>query len=345
MLSNVELAFFFKQLHYLTKRGITLYPAIELIYLDIGSNTLKKPLKLILNSLREGECFSTILYEKIKIPLFIANIIHVGENEGSLSSAFEKASNYLHTKIELQRKVQGALTYPILLVILGFFVISWILLNILPQFKEIYAQAGVLLPLPTRILFKIQYILVNFWWALPALIALSFLALLLIYRQDFKLILAKHLYSIPVFGSFSYYFTLMNFLSNLGSLHNSGVSLIKSLQLTIDTTHNLYFKTKLKTVLTKVLEGEKLSISLWETKLFPAIIIKMIMAGEETAELDKILMQLTDYLHDELDIKLKRAVNLIGPVSLILIGFIIAFIAIAFLLPLFRMSGAIHNAG
>ncbi|MDD5456475.1 MAG: type II secretion system F family protein [Candidatus Margulisbacteria bacterium] len=343
MFSNLELAFFFKQLHYLVKRGISLYPAIELIYVDVGSKSLKKPLKIILNALKEGGNFSDILYEKIHIPLFLVNIIKVGENEGTMEHALAKASNYLESKIELWNKIQSALAYPIILVCLGVGILTWIMIAIIPQFELIYQQANVKLPLPTIIIFKLRHFFALYWWTIPLVIGSIILIIIMLLRDKLKYYLSQYVYSIPVIGTIAYYFTLMNFLSNLGSLHSSGIQLVKSMSLTLETTQNLYFKTKLKQVLPQVIEGKKLSIALWETKFFPAIVIKMIMAGEESSELDKILLQLTDYLNDELDNQLKKFVSLIGPISLIIIGFFVAFISLAFLLPLFRMTGVVHN--
>lgn len=343
MLSSLELAFFFKQLHFLVKRGISLYPAIELIRADIGSRSLGRPMDILLGGLREGSLFSEILYSQLRVPLFITNMIRVGENEGSLVNSLEKASDYLQGRIDLTRKIQNALLYPITLVLLGSGILVWILTQVLPQFKMIYEDAGVQLPLPTRVLFYVQGVMAQIWWKAPLVLMMIGAVMFFLFRRELPFLVSKVVYRIPLIGTFRYYFSVMNFVSNLGSLHGSGMSLIQSFQLTLSATHNLYLKSILSAGLTQIIEGRKLSDALHETGFFPAIVVRMMMAGEESGELDRVLMQLTDYLGEELDIRLQRFVALIGPLSLIVIGFFVAFMSLSFLLPLFRMTGVLRH--
>ncbi len=343
MFSSLDLAFFFKQLHFLVKRGVTLYPAIELIRADIGSRSLGRPMDILLSGLREGNSFSEILFSKLQVPLFITNIIRVGENEGSLVNSLEKASGYLQNRIELTRKIQNALLYPITLVVLGSGILVWIMTQVLPSFKLIYEEAGVQLPLPTRVLFYLHAVFVQIWWKGPLVLVFVSGTLFFLFRKELPFLISKYVYRIPLIGTFRYYFSVMNFVSNLGSLHGSGMSLIQSFQLTLSATHNLYLKSLLRNALTKIIEGSKLSMALHEAGFFPAIVIKMIMAGEESGELDQVLMQLTDYLGEEMDVRLQRFVALIGPLSLIIIGFFVTFMSLSFLLPLFRMTGVIRH--
>ena len=344
MFNNLELAFFFKQLHYLLKRGISLYPALELIYSDNSNKALKKTIRTILEALREGETFSEILHLRIGIPLFISNMLQIGENEGTLANALEKASQYIERKMDLTNKVKTALAYPTVLVVLALGILTWINIRILPQFKIIYEDAGIKLPLPTQIIFETHLFLAHYWWTFPLSVAITAIIIYLLWRKELPLFLARIVFVFPVAGTLHYYFTMMNFVSNLGSLHHSGLSLMKSLQLTKEATPNIWLKGKLESVQRQLIEGEKLSVALSQTQFFPAIIIKMIMTGEETAQLDTILMHLTDYLSDELEIELNRFISLIGPVSLVIIGAFIAFISVSFLLPLFSMSSTIHYA-
>lgn len=344
MLSELELTFLFRQLHYLIQSGFSLYPALEMIYLDVGSSAIRKPLKMILGALKEGEMLSSVLMEKLKVPLFVVNMIRVGESNGDLASALQRASVYMEKKVELKKQLTSALSYPALLLSLGLIILVWVNIQILPHFEEIFSQSGILLPLPTRIVFAIHHFLIRHWWNLILGLVVSVGLFALFLRGQLIIFFSKARFSIPVFGAFSYYVTLMTFLTNLGSLHQAGMSLIKSLDLTIQTTSNRYLKGLLQEAQLKIIEGEKLSTALWETQFFPVIVIKMITVGEESAQLDEILIKLNDYLSEELENELKRFMNLIGPISLIIVGIFIAFVSLSFLLPLFRMTGVIHVA-
>lgn len=299
-------------------------------------------MKLILSSLREGEALSSILYKKLSVTLFITNVIKVGENNGALEGSLKKASTYLEQKIALKNKITLALTYPALLFAFGMIILYVVVRHVIPKYLEIFQSYDIPLPKPTLVLLKLSELLSKYWWNIPLVLLITSLIVYLLFKKDIKMFLSKISFSIPIFGTFKYYITLMNFLSNLGSLHNSGLSIVKSLQLSISTTHNIYFKEQLETVITKIIEGEKLSTSLWGTKFFPAIVIKMIMVGEETAELDKMLLQLTDYLNSELEIELQRFISLIAPICMIFIGFFVVFIALALLLPTFNIVKVLH---
>ncbi len=327
------------------RRGVSLYPAIELIASDVGSHKLKKPLRMILDDLREGESFSRTLHEKAGVSLYIANLIHVGENEGSLLNSLEKAAKQLNDQIDWNRNLQNALAYPITLIVLGTTVLLWVLLNLLPNFAMIYTDAGIRLPLPTRILFALQHGLVTWGW--KTLLGMGVVAIVLgiLYRPQLKRWWAKWQFEIPLFGTFRYHYMIMNLLSNIGSLHGSGLTVIKSLQLTHESISNTYIKTLIENVMRDLIEGERLSVAFSKTGFFPPLVIRMMMAGEESAELHTILMQLTEYMSDQLDATLKRFLAIIGPASIILIGIFVLFIAMAFLLPLFRMTGVIHRGG
>ncbi|OGI11367.1 MAG: hypothetical protein A2Y40_05825 [Candidatus Margulisbacteria bacterium GWF2_35_9] len=342
MFSSLELVFFFKQLHHLISSGISLYPAIELIYLDIGSNKLKKPLQLILSALREGESLSNILHSKLNVDLFITNVIKVGENNGELGQALNKACQYLEQKISLKNKIILALSYPAILFTFGIIIVTIVVRTVIPKYLEIFQSYEIELPTPTRILLKVYELFTSYWWNIPLVMIVTGLIVYLLFKKDIKMFLSKTSFSIPIYGTFKYYITLMNFLSNLGSLHNSGISIVKSLQLSIATTNNAFFKHQLTGVIQKIIEGEKLSIALWNTRFFPAIVIKMIMVGEETAKLDKMLLQLTDYLNSELEIELQRFIVLIAPVCMVFIGLFVIFIALALLLPTFNIVKVLH---
>ncbi len=327
------------------RRGVSLYPAIELIATDEGSKKLRKPLQSILEDLREGVSFSQTLHNKAGVSLYIANLIHVGENEGSLLNSLEKAAKQLNDQIDWNRNLQNALAYPITLIVLGTTVLLWVLLNLLPNFAMIYADAGIRLPLPTRILFALQRGLVTWGWKTLLVLGIVALGLAILYQPQLKRWWSKWQFEIPLMGTFRYHYMMMNLLSNLGSLHGSGLTVIKSLQLTHDSIANTYIKTLIEQVMRELIEGERLSVAFNKTGFFPPLVIRMMMAGEESAELHTILMQLSEYMSDQLDTALKRFLAIIGPASIILIGVFVLFIAMAFLLPLFRMTGVIHHGG
>jgi len=134
LLGDQDLIYFFRQLQYLLNSGISLYPSIKLIHSDNDNHKTKKVITDIVLSLREGDSFSKVLAEKVKVGVFITNIIRVGEHEGTLNDAVEKVIDYLERKQELKRKVMNAFSYPLLLTVVGLAILLWINIQIIPKF-------------------------------------------------------------------------------------------------------------------------------------------------------------------------------------------------------------------
>ncbi len=342
MLGDLELIWFFRQLQYLLKSGISLYPSVNIIQNDADDPKIKRVIREIVLSLREGENFSYVLHEKVKTGIFITNIIKVGEHKGTLDQALGKAIEYLQRKIELKRKLVNALSYPILLTVLSIGILFWVNVQIIPNFQEVYLQAGVALPLPTRILFFAHHFFVKYWLHILLLIITVCFVIYWFVRKDLKMYFAKTQYLIPVVGRIYYQVSLLVFLSNFGTLQQSGITVIKSLRLSIDSMNNIFFKSKLELVYEKVLEGMKVSNALEETKFFPNMVIQMLNTGEESASLGDVCTKVSEHLDQEMDILIHRLIGVIGPISLIIIGMFVAFVSISFLLPLFRMTSVIH---
>lgn len=342
MLGDLELTWFFRQLQYLLNSGISLYPSIQIIYDDAEDKKIKAIIKEIVLRLREGDTFSHILHEKLKTNIFITNIIKVGEHKGTLDHALNKAIEYLQRKIELKRKLLNALSYPALLALLSIGILLWVNIQIIPNFQEVYSQAGVVLPLPTRILFFTHHFFFDNWLKIILffIILISFAYFIL--RKNIKMYYAKAQYVLPIFGKIYYYLSMLVFLSDLGTLQQSGITVIKSLRLSIDSVGNLFFKEKLEGVYNKVLEGMKVSKALDESKFFPNMVVQMLTTGEESSALGDVCTKVSEHLDQEMDELIHRLIGLIGPIALIIIGVFVAFISMSFLLPLFRMTSIIH---
>ncbi len=342
MLGDLELMWFFRQLQYLLNSGISLYPSIQIIHNDAEEPKIKKIVKEIVLSLREGNNFSQVLHEKVKTGIFITNIIKVGEHKGTLDHALNKAIEYLQRKIELKRKILNASSYPVLLAVLSIGILLWVNIQIIPNFQEVYSQAGVVLPLPTRILFFMHnFITDNFFRMILLVIFLSAISYFFM-RKDLKMYIAKAQYVLPVFGRIYYYLSMLVFLSDFGTLQQSGITVIKSLRLSIDSVNNIFFREKLEVVYDKVLDGMKVSKALEETKFFPNMVVQMLTTGEESSALGDVCTKVSDHLDQEMDMLIHRIIGLIGPISLVIIGIFVAFISMSFLLPLFRMTAVIH---
>jgi type IV pilus assembly protein PilC len=342
LLGEVETIWFFKQVRYLLNSGMSLYPTLQVIYSDSEDIVLRDILKGILAGLKEGNSFSDVLRKKLKINFFIANIIKVGEHKGTLDYSLDKVISYLHRKQELKKKIINALSYPLLLFIMSFFILMWVNIVIVPNFYEVYSQANIRLPLPTLILFYSNKFISNYGLFIIGAIAFLFVVFLILYKKKLKLFFDKLQFNIFIYGRIYYLFSVIIFLSNLGTLQQSGITVIKSLKLSIDATNNMYFRRKLEKVYSQVLEGTKLSKALEKTQFFPNMVIEILATGEEASALGEVCGSISEHLDSEMETKISQIVTLIGPISLIIIGGFVAFISLSFLLPLFRMTSIVN---
>ena len=263
-------------------------------------------------------------------PTYYPTILSAAERSGDLPGALRTLNLYLERDLRSKRAVRSAMTYPIVLIALTFVAVTVLSTFVLPKFESFFSSLDVKLPLTTRMLLSSTRFVGTFWWAIGLGIAAFFTTLVVMYRNPKgRYLLDRGLISMPVFGSLVRLVALERFCRVLSTLVKTNVPLPEALDLAGKSTANKVYERTIAEARERVLSGEGLAGPLSESKIFPAAAIQILRVGEESGELESQLTQAASYYADELDHRMKNFTALIEPVTLLLLGGGVGFVAVA----------------
>jgi type IV pilus assembly protein PilC len=262
-------------------------------------------------------------------------MVKAGEAGGVLDTILQRLAMYMEKAQALKRKVIGASIYPASVITIAVLIVSGILIWVIPQFKVVFDDLGAELPIPTVVLMKLSDFLVAFWWLLPGVPFLMFV----IYRTMVKnkggrVALDKAKLHMPLFGDIIKKAVVSRFCRTLGTLISSGVPILEALAIVKNAVGNEVIANAVQIVHDSIREGETIAEPLAQTKVFDDIVINMIDVGEETGELDKMLIKVADNYDEEVDAAVGALMSIMEPAMIIGMGLTIGFIVVALFLPL-----------
>lgn len=337
--SRADIQTFTAELSTLLNAGLPLDSGLRIIADISGTGGMKNVIQSLQNSVREGVSFSDALQKHPGIfPRLYINIIRAGESGGTLNVALEKLSEFLESEKDLREHIVSALIYPAILVATGGISMIVLFIFVLPKFSVIFAELGGALPLPTRMLISIGNGLKASWWMLlPLMIAGWFTARHYIattpagrYRWD----------SIKMWlmGGLIQKLETARFCRTLGMLLKSGVPLIRALNNAREVIGNQVIASSLDAVSKGAKEGRGIVVPLTEANVFPALALSMIKVGEDSGQLDEMLLKVASAYEKTLRETVRRFMSLLEPVLILAMGLIIGFIVISMLMGIFSIT-------
>lgn len=342
----VEKLMFTKHLSIMIKSGVPIYEAIDTLGSHAKSKYFRKILKNILKDIENGKS----LYQALaKYPhvfdKFYTSLIKVSEESGTLEETLNFLSEQLAKDYALKKKIQGAMFYPGVILVAGVSISAFISVFVLPQLVDFFDALEVELPMPTKILLFVANLMKHQGVLIFAsLFGFMFLFRILISTNFFKPVWDKFLLFIPVLGKLIKYGQLARFCRNLATLIKSGVPITEGLKTASDTMSNEIFKRYLKRVREDLIKGQSISASLEKRKFreIPPMMVRMIAVGERTGNLEEVLLYLDEFYEDEVDDLAKNLTTILEPILLVGIGAMVAFIAIAIIGPIYKVTGNIQ---
>ena len=271
------------------------------------------------------------------------NMIKVGETGGVLDRVLRQLSSFMEKEQALRSSIVTALAYPAIVVCVGFLSVSVLVFFVIPKLSMVFADFGADLPLPTKILIGTSQFLVSRWWQI--IIFGAFLGWVLNkYRQSptGKTQVDLFVHRLPVMGSMLTKAHIARFARTMGTLISSGIPVLQSLALVMETTTSQLLANALSDVRDKVQRGEGLSVPLRETAQFPPMVVNLIAVGEESGTLDKMLDQIAENYDVEVEHAIKRFITLFEPLVIILIAVGVGGVIVSFLLPILKIGEVIH---
>ena len=332
--------FLTRHLSAILKSGISLSEALEILGEDTSKPIFKKILSAAKMNLERGQPLSSTLesYSQYFSPVFIG-LVKAGEVSGTLEETLEGLGDQLRRDYEMKKRVQSAMIYPAILLSASLLIVVLLLTFIMPRLTKALLQAKVSLPWITRFLIGLSQIFSsNPILTLFIFILLSVSFLFLIKSKFGKKIIIRALEKMPISGNLIKKLALVRFSRTFRNLLASGLSAFESLDITAKTIGIQSYETALLNIREEIKKGATISSSFKERReFFPQLVISIIAVGEKTGTLEKSLVTIADYYDEEADRILKNIVSLIEPALLVVMGIVIASIALSILLPIYQL--------
>jgi type II secretory pathway component PulF len=331
--------FFTKQLGVLLKSGVPLVQALDLL-----SQQTEGQLRDIVISLRdvieEGGSLADGLsdYPHIFNNIYI-QLIKAGEASGKLDFILQRLTTYLERSDSLRKKIKGALTLPVIQLVVIIVVVFGLLLFVVPTITNTFRKQGATLPLPTRILVGMSETLQNYYILVGAFFVIIPVGIYMWSRTEkvsYRLDQIK--LKIPIVKYFARMGAVVQFSNTLGMLLQAGVNLSESLHIVTNIVDNKILTQKLKTAEDKIIKQGKISQYLKQTGLFPPVAIYLINTGEQSGQLDHMLITVARYYEDELSEYSDGLSARLGPIMILLMAMIVGSVILAVVLPMNQMG-------
>jgi type IV pilus assembly protein PilC len=322
------------------RAGISLRSALE----GIGEQTTHKAFKKVIEQLRSdvesGTQFSEALVAHPKLfgPLYV-NMVRASEMSGSFSAMLDRIAGYIGQQLETRKMVIGASIYPGVIGTLAIGVTVFLLTFVLPKFYAIFEGKEEVLPLATVFLMGMSRLMIAQWpIILGAVALLGGLGFGVLRTEVGKFWLDKMKLSVPLLRAMFRSLYISRSLQTMGQLINAGVPMLDTLSITGDIAGNQLFTMMWRKVYTSVKQGKKIAAPLQNETLLPRAVTQMISAGEESGKLGEVLDEISTYYAKALKDQIKAVTGMIEPIMILIMGTVVGFIAMAIILPIFKMS-------
>ncbi|MDX2494710.1 MAG: type II secretion system F family protein [Desulfuromusa sp.] len=338
--SSADLAATTRQLGTLLSAGISLDEAL----LSLGEQTDQPLLGNTLMAIREKILQGSSLHEAMNdhrgvFPDLFVNMIQVGESSGTLDQVTFQLADFLDEQARIKSRIQAATAYPLLMVLVGSGVLTFLFIFVVPKITLMLTEVDRALPWPTQLLIAFSDAVKN-WWLIFLLIIIASVVAFHRYRKTPS---GKHkidslLLKIPVFGRLNLLISTAWFSRTLGTLLQSGVPLLKALDISNGLLRNVVLSDAIDKARQHVQEGGSLAKSLKESAVFPPMVAQMTAAGEKSGQLESMLSRLADSYDHQTDLSITGLLSLLEPILILVMGGVVGFVVLAILLPLFEAS-------
>ncbi|OPY15589.1 MAG: Type II secretion system protein F [Syntrophus sp. PtaB.Bin075] len=323
--------------------GLPLIQCLDLLAQQETNKTFAKAITAIKEDIEGGSSLTDALkkYPEIFDELFV-NLIAAGESGGILDVILGRLSTYMEKAMKLKRKVKGALTYPISVLVISIGVVTLLLLKVIPVFQKLFADMGGALPAPTQFLVNASAFMQNYFVYMVAGVIAAFFAFKQFYRTEKGTVLVDSmLLKMPVFGPLLKKVAVAKFTRTLSTMMSSGVPILDGLAIVSKTSGNRIVEEALMNTRRSISEGKTIAEPLEASGLFPPMVVQMIAVGEHTGALDAMLAKIADFYDDEVDAAVSAMTALLEPFMMVFLGGVVGGMIIAMYLPIFQMASVV----
>ena len=339
-----DLALFSRQLATLVNAGVSMVRGLGVMCDQCANPRLKIALTEVLDDVQQGTNFSDALRKHPKVfdKLYCA-MVQAGETGGVLDDVLARLATLLEDSARLTNQIKSAMTYPIVVSSIAVLIFLAMCIFIIPVFDGVFKSLGGELPAFTQILVNISNFLKS--EKIFILPALAF-AFVFVYNRVYatpagQLYLDGVFLKLPLFGDLVVKTAVARFARTFGSLSRAGVPILASLEITAETAGNLVISNAIHSARNAVREGGQIAPAREKTEVFPVMALQMVSIGEETGEIDKMLMKVADFYENEVEESVKALTSLMEPLMIVVLGGMVGSIIVGMYLPIFSIMDKI----
>ncbi len=343
-ISAADITVFTRQLSTMMKAGLPMMQAFDIAAKGHANPSMTSMLLNIRSDVEQGHTLADSFAKYPKyFDRFYCNLVRAGETGGVLESILDKLSLYKEKTQSIKKKVRGALTYPIAVVVVAIALIFVMMMYVLPAFAKVYLEMGVPLPGLTQVMMNISdffvaygiYMLIILIGGTVAFIKSMQKSQELQKRVDYMLL------KMPIFGPIVRKAAIARWARTTATLFAAGVPMVEVLDSVSGATGNIRYEEATRDIRAKVNQGISLTSSMEATEVFPNMVIQMALIGEESGSLDDMLNKAAEFYEEDVDTAVSQLSSLMEPIIMVVLGSIVGVILVAMYLPLFNIGNAV----
>jgi type IV pilus assembly protein PilC len=343
-----QLVGFTRQLSTLQDAGLPILRSLQILEQQQKPGLLKAIIGGVADEVEGGGTLSDAMakFPKAFDKLYV-NMINAGEAGGVLDLILARLADFMEKAARLKKKVIGAMIYPAVVISIAVAIVSMIMIFVIPKFEQIFKDFGTKLPAITQILLDVSRWFANWGWAYVIASPIVFMLVWRLIRmsEGGKYATDAIKLKIPILGGILGKTAIARFTRTLGTLISAGVPILDAINITKETCGNEVYSRALGKVHDAIREGESMADPLRATKVCDAIVVNMVDVGEETGDLDKMLMKVADNYDSDIDVMVSSLISILEPVMVVILGVIVGFIVIALFAPMITLISAVSGSG
>lgn len=340
-----DLAVFCKQFGSILRAGVPIIQALDMLAEQMENKTLQTALKEAQTHVQKGGTLADAFKLNPEIfPPILYNMVAAGEMSGKLEVCFERLATQFEKDGYIQAKIKSAMTYPIVVLVVIGIVVAIMMIKVIPTFSEMFEEMGTKLPGATQMLVSFSNFLVHKWWLLLIIIAgivigIKFFKVTPTGQQFFGSLALK----MPVFGNLSIKTAAATFARTFSTLLASGISLIDAVDQTAKVMKNKVIRDKLMECKSQVAKGVPLSKPIKDMDIFPVMLPQMMHIGEETGNIEDMMVKVADYYEEEVDLAVESLSAAMEPLIMVVLAGVVGVIVVAIYSPIMSMYDAVDS--
>lgn len=342
-----DLVIFTRQLATMIDAGLAMVQSLQALAEQTSNKVTRDVIKDITTRVEGGDSFSEALMKHPKVfNRLYFSMVNAGEKGGLLAEILARLATYLENTARMRKKIKTALMYPTVVTIVAIGITIFLLVRVVPTFKDVFASFRAKLPAPTMYLIQVSDLLRNYFFYFVLVVgAIVFGWFYYIKTPAGRRFWDEKRIKLPIFGQIAHKICLARFTRTMSSLVRSGVPILEVMAITQNTVGNVIMEAAIKSATADIERGEGISNALGKHPVFPTMIIRMLSAGEQTGKIDAMLERVSNFLDEEVETTLAGLTSLIEPLLIVVLGVVVGTIVVCMFLPIFKLPGIVSGNG